>query len=41
MLVVDNIMPLTGGIDPTQVTTIYPKDYKNFNFIKMIVGIGL
>ena len=33
--VVDNIMPLTGGIDPTQGWPLYnPKDYKNFNFYK-------
>ena len=36
VVAVDNIAPLTGGIDPNQGWPLYsPKDYKNFIFHKI------
>ena len=36
VVAVDNIAPLTGGIDPDQGWPLYnPKDYKNFTFYKI------
>ena len=36
VVAVDNIAPLTGGIDPNKGWPLYnPKDYKNFTFHKM------
>ena len=36
VVAVDNIAPLTGGIDPNQGWPLYnPKDYKNFTFYKI------
>ena len=36
VVAVDNIAPLTGGIDPNQGWPLYsPKDYKNFTFHKI------
>ena len=33
VVVVDNITPLTGGIDPEKNWPLYsPKDYQNFTF---------
>jgi GDP-L-fucose synthase len=36
VLAIDNIAPLTGGIDPDSSWPLYnPRDYKNFNFYKI------
>ena len=36
VVAIDNIAPLTGGVDPNQGWPLYnPKDYKNFTFYKI------